>query len=338
MKKRAVVFILLILFALNAVYAQRGSARGETVQIRFASPLPRNSEFGRILDRLAADWARVTNNAVNVVVSHDAREGSEANMLTSLSNNAIQVALFSSSGVSEICPAVVTLSVPFLIKGDEELDLVLNDVIPILNSRVRNDFVVIAWSKGGWMYIYSKEPILTPADLRRQRLASSTELRDMNLAFRTMGFNVLEVDMFNLGPRLASNAVNTIYMIPTAVAPMQLHRHLNNMLEMPIGPVMGAIVMNRVTWNRLTSEQQQAIIRVTQQSVNNFNTSLPRAEADAIQAMARGGLSINRPTPAQEELWKTELDESINSLLGTVFDRDLYQRINNILARARSGR
>jgi TRAP-type C4-dicarboxylate transport system substrate-binding protein len=337
MKKRMFIFILMILFAFGAVYAQRGSARGETVQIRFASPLPRNSEFGRILDRLAADWARVTNNAVNVVVSHDAREGSEANMLTSLSNNAIQVALFSSSGVSEICPAVVTLSVPFLIKDNRELDLVLNDIVPVLNTKVNNDFVVVAWSKGGWMYIYSKEAVLTPADLRRQRLASSTELRDMNLAFRSMGFNVIEVDMFNLGPRLANNTVNTIYMIPTAVAPLQLHRHLNNMLEMPIGPVMGAIVMNRVTWNRLTSEQQQAIITVTQRSVNEFNSSLPRAETDAIQAMARGGLSVNRPTPAQESLWKTELDDSINSLLGTVFDREIYQRINNILARLRSG-
>jgi TRAP-type C4-dicarboxylate transport system substrate-binding protein len=329
--------IFFFLFSVNLIFAQRGTARGETIQIRFASPLPRNSDWGRVLDRLAADWEKVTDNGVRVIVSHDGREGGEARMLSSLSSDAIQVALFSTAGLSEICPPVMTLSVPFLIKNEVELDRVLNDVKPILNNRIRNDLVVIAWAKGGWVYLFSKESVITPDDLRRQRLGTSPELSEINQAFRTMGFTLVEGDMNSLGPMLASNRINSIYMIPAAIAPMQLHRNLSNMLELPIAPIMGAIVMNRITWNKLSVAHQQEILRVSQRIAEEFDASTPRAEANAITAMNRDGLTLGKPSQAQENMWRAELENALPSLIGTVIDRDMYQRINLILERSRNG-
>ena len=54
--------------------------------------------------------------------------------------------------------------------------------------------------------------------------------------------------------------------------------------------------------------------------------------------MSRDGLTVNRPNPAQEAIWNEELSKAIPSLLGTTFDRDLYNRINGVLEKARSGR
>jgi TRAP-type C4-dicarboxylate transport system substrate-binding protein len=330
--------IFFFLFSLNAVFAQRGTARSEVINIRFASPLPRSSDWGRTLDRMAADWEKATNNGVRVVVNHDGREGNESKMLSSLSSDAIQVALFTSAGIAEICPAVMNLSVPFMIKDERELDAVLQSVLPELERRVRNEFVILAWSKGGWVYIYSKEVVLTPDDLKRQKLGTNTEMRDMNTVFRTMGFNLVETDWVTVGTRLATNTINAVYVIPALVAPMQLHRNLNHMLELPIAPVMGAIVMNRVTWNKLTAAQQQEIIKVTQRIATDFDATVSRTEANAISAMGRDGLRVNKPSQAQQDMWSRDLQTALPSLVGPIFDRDLYNRINSVLERIRSGR
>jgi TRAP-type C4-dicarboxylate transport system substrate-binding protein len=339
MNKRIVLFALTIFFffSLGAAFAQRGSARGDVVNIRIASPLPRSSDWGRALDRLAADWEKATGNQVRAIVSHDGREGTEAKMLSSLSSDAIQVAVLTSAGVSEICPAVMNLSVPFMIKNDAEFDLVLQNILPILDNRVKNDFIIISWSKGGWVYMFTKEKVLTPDDLRKQKIGTSPDLRDMNTIFRTMGFQLVEADLVTIGTRLASNAVNAIYIIPAAVAPMQLHRSLNHMLEIPIAPIMGAIVMNRVTWNKLSPNNQQEIMRITRRLAQEFDASGARTEANAIAAMGRDGLSVNMPNQAQQDLWSSELRNSLPSIVGTIFDRDIYNRINGILEKARSG-
>jgi len=340
MNKRTVLFIFMFffIFSLGAVYAQRGSAAGNVVNIRFASPLPRSSDWGRALDRLAADWEKVTQNQVRVIVSHDGREGSEARMLSSLSSNAIQVAVFTSAGVAEICPAVMNLSIPFIIRNEAEFDLVLESMLPIINSRVKSDYVVISWSKGGWVYIFSKEKVLTPDDLRRQKLSTSPDLKEMNTVFRVMGFQLVETDMVSTGTKLASNAINAIYIIPAVVAPMQLHKSLNHMLELPIAPIMGAIVMNRVTWNKLSPESQQEIVKATRKVADEFDASVIKTETNAISAMGRDGLSINKLTKAQQDLWSNEVKNNLSSIVGPIFDRELYNQMNSILEKARSGK
>jgi len=112
--KRNIVFfglaVFLVLAAMQSAFAQRGRSQAETVDIRLASPLPRNSDWGRTLDQIAAEWMRVTNNTVRVIVIHDGREGGDAKMFSSLNANNIQGGLFTSFGLAEICPAVMTLT------------------------------------------------------------------------------------------------------------------------------------------------------------------------------------------------------------------------------------
>ena len=334
--KILLILILLIAVPFSSIFAQRGSTGAQVTNIRFTSTLPQNSDWGRALDRLAADWARVTNNQVRVVMTHGSQQG-ETTLLSSLRSNSIQASIFTSAGMYDICPAIMNLSVPFMIRNVEELDLVLADIKPVLESRVREEFVVIAWSKAGWIYIFSNQAVFTPNDLRRLRIATSPELNSMNTVFRTMNYNLLESDMSTLGTRLASNMVSAFYLIPTLIVPMNLHRGLN-MLNIPICPIMGAVVMNRVTWNQLSAANQQAIVRATQSIAAEFDNAMVRTEASAITSMERGGLIINRPSQAQQDLWRADINNAIPSLIGSVYDREIYTRISGILERARSRR
>ena len=342
MKRNGAFFIFVIFFlffAHNQVSAQRGSRAQEVIEIRLASPLPRNSDWGRGLDRMASEWARITNNQVKLRIIHDGLEGGEAKMLSSLSANNIQAALFISTGLSEICPAIMTLSVPFLIKNNEELDLVLKDALPVLDNQMsRTNFTVISWSKGGWVNFFSKETVFSPDDLRRQRIATSPELKDINTVFRTMGFQAVETEMGEIGPKLANNVINATYLIPELVAPMGLHRYLSNMLDLPISPIMGAIVMNRVTWNKISPEHQAQLMNATRRIVSEFEVAMTRASVNAVSAMQRDGLKVNRPTQVQEDQWRSEVNKAMPMLLGNAFDRALYTQINEILERARSKR
>ena len=341
MKKGAVFLAVavFVLFTPESVFAQRGNPRGGTVEVRLASPMPRNSDWGRTLDRIAAEWARVTNNGVRLRILHDGVEGGETKVISSLATNNIQAALLTSFGLAEICPPVMTLSAPFLIASDDELELVLQNVLPIFEGQIsRSNFVVLAWSKAGWVNVFSKDPVFVPDDLRKHRVGTNPESGNLNLAFRTMGFNLVETEIVDVGTKLANNMINAIYQTPAAVAPVGIHKTLGNMLDIPIAPFMGGIVMNRVTWNKLSADQQREIVRVTQQIATDFDATMPRTVANAVTMMQRDGLRINRVNADQEALWRAEVQRAMPTLLGGTFDRDIYQRINGILERSRSGR
>jgi len=160
----------------------------------------------------------------------------------------------------------------------------------------------------------------------------------MNTVFRTMGFQLVETDFTNMGTKLASNAINAIYLIPAGVAPLGLHKSLSHMLDMPIAPILGAIVMNRVTWNKISPANQQEIIKATRKIALEFDASVIRTEANAIAAMGKDGLSVNKPNQAQQDMWSNEIKNTMPSLVGSIFDRELYNQMNSILEKARSGK
>jgi TRAP-type C4-dicarboxylate transport system substrate-binding protein len=338
--KKQLVFLASLLLISPALYAQRGGrSAGETVEIKLASPLPRDSSWGRTLDRLAAEWTRAANNEIRVRVLHNGTEGGEAKMLSSLSSNNIQAALFTSFGLSAICPSIMTLSVPFYIKNDAELSAVLREVQPLLEEQVsRTDYFVITWSKAGWVNVFSRDPVFVPDDLRRQKLATNADSQDLNLVFKTMGFQMVDTDITDVGPKLMSGAVGAIYQNPAAVAAYQMHQTLKNMMSTPIAPAMGGIVINKVTWNRINPRARQEITRISRQIAEEFAATMPLTIANAVTVMGRGGLKVNPLSPAQEELWNHEVQRAIPPLLGHTFDEALYRKIGEVLTRFRNGR
>jgi TRAP-type transport system periplasmic protein len=339
---KRIAFLILVVFSLlctNVVFAQRGSmSQGETLEVRLASFMPRNSDWGRCLDRMSAEWSRVTNNAVRLRVIHDGVEGGEQKTLSSLSTNNIQAALFTSFGLHNICPSVMTLSAPFFIRNEAELDLVLKDARPLLDAQInKTNFVVLAWSKGGWVNIFSKDPVVVPDDLRRLKMATNPDDTNFNAAFKAMGFNLVETEIVDIGPKIASNMINAFYQTPASVAPLGLYKQLNNMLDTPIAPFLGAIVINRVTWNKISPANKSEILRVTQKIAVDFESVMPRTVTDAISMMQRAGLKVNSLNPAQEQIWRNEIQKAMPTLLSNnTFDRELYGKIDEILKKARS--
>jgi TRAP-type C4-dicarboxylate transport system substrate-binding protein len=346
MKKTGLMFLTGFFFSLLIVtegFAQRGGRSQEgSLVVKVASPLPQASPWGKTLDRIAAEWNRITNGQVRLNVRHGGIEGGEGKMLISMASNTIQGAVFTSFGLSSISPEIMTLSAPFLIRNFEELDAVLEALQGDLEERInRTDYFIIAWSRAGFVNVFSRDPVFVPDDLRKQKIATSAEATDLNTAFKTMGFQLVETDLGDVGTKLATGNIMAVYQNPAGVAAYHLHDHLKNMLSINIAPVLGGIVINQVTWKKigdLNPQYQREILRVTRRIAGELDASIQKTTNDAIDTMRRGGLKVNQPTAAQEKMWFDDVERVIPALLGTTFNREIYQKINVLLAQRRNRR
>jgi TRAP-type C4-dicarboxylate transport system substrate-binding protein len=337
----AALVTVLLLGNGEQIFAQRGTTQTGSIEVKLASPLPRESPWGKTLDKLAAEWNRITNGQVRLNVRHGGIEGSEDKMFQSLSSNQIQGAVFTSFGLSNINPAVMTMSVPFLIRTDVELGAVMKELQNDLDALTDSKFQIVAWSLAGFVNIFSKSPVTVPDDLKRLKIGSNPEATDMNTAFKTMGFQVVETGLTDMGQKVATNSIQSIYLAPAGIAAYQLHKELPHMLSVNIAPVLGGIVMNQVTWKaigNLNPRYQQELLRVTRQISEAFDREMQTVNMNSVNTMSRTGLKVNRPSPAQEQLWYTEVEKVIPGLLGTTYDRNLYIKINDILKKYRGGR
>lgn len=335
-KGRCFLIVLMLVFICSPLFAQR------KITVRLASLVPENTAWGSAINRLAAEWSRITNGEVEVIVFHNGTAGGEQEVLRKLRMDQIQAAVLTSLGMSSMAPQVMTLSYPFLIRNDTELNTVMNVVKPELDVLMQQSgYVTLAWANAGWVNIFSKTPVFVPADLRRMRLGSAGTNEQFDQAFKSMGFNIVQVPLPEVLMGLNSNRIDSTYLSPIYAAGNQVFGIAKNMMSINVAPFMGGIVINNTTWRRIPERYRNQLLAVCRQLERNIVSSTASLEADAISAMTRYGLVINELNSQQVQEWYNEIARYENNLIGganPLFDRAYYQRIKTILDEYRRGR
>jgi TRAP-type C4-dicarboxylate transport system substrate-binding protein len=329
------IWIVLFFSAVQVapLYAQR------KITIKLASLVPENTPWGAAINRMSVEWAKATNGEVELVVYHNGVAGSESDVLRKLNLNQIQAAVFTSIGLNSVTPEIMTVSYPLLIRDDAELEAVLQKLRSELDARIeKNGFITLAWARAGWVKIFSKAPVFTPADLRQQKLGTNPDELELLQAFRAMRFQMIPVNMNEVLASLNGGMIDAIYQSPISVAGNQLFGIAKNMSTINLAPFMGGIIMNQTAWRRIPDRHKNRLMEICKQIEGEIDGSIAKLEAEAVTTMTRYGLTINRPNPAQEAEWYQDMARHEKELVGPIFNKEIYQKITDILQEYRKGR
>jgi TRAP-type C4-dicarboxylate transport system substrate-binding protein len=309
------------------------------VTIKLASMVPESTPWGAALNRMSQEWATVSHGEVELRVYHNGVAGGEEDVLRKLRLNQIQGAVFTSAGLNLITPEIMTLSVPFFIRNDAELARVLNDIKPDLEGKINEKgFFTLAWAKSGWVKIFSRREVFVPQDLKRQKLATSPDTDEMSQVFKIMGYQMVSVTMNDILVSLNSGMLDAVYQSPVLVGGMQLFGITKHMASINIAPFMGGIILNQRAWSRVPEVYKPALVEVSRRIAEDISDSITKLESDVIKTMTSYGLTVNQISPEQEQAWYSDVERAMPALLGTTFNRELYQKISGILQQYRNGR
>jgi TRAP-type C4-dicarboxylate transport system substrate-binding protein len=325
MKKITFAVLTVLLLVGQGLYAQR------KITVKLVSLVPENSPWGTLLNRMAREWNAATGGEVNLIIYHN-NKSSEADLLRQLNMNQIQAAMLSTLGMKLISPEIMTLSCPFLIRNNTELDVVLNRLKPELEqSMASRGYHTLAWSKVGWVRFFSKSPVFVPADLKKQRLGTSDAETELLDAFRAMGYQMTPIAMNQILVSLSGGQIDAVYQSPVNAGGLQIFGLAKNMASIPVAPFLGSIIMNQRTWAGIPDKYKGELTRIVRQVERELDRSVQDFEEQIIQTMVRNGLIINTVSPDQAKLWYADADRTLTPLMGTIFDRNLYNRINTLL-------
>jgi TRAP-type C4-dicarboxylate transport system substrate-binding protein len=328
-KRRAAfhfVLVLALIFSASPLFAQR------KITIKLASLVPESTPWGAAINRLATQWSEATNGEVELIVYHNGVAGDEAEVLRKLNLNQIQAAIFTSIGLNSVASEVMTVSYPFLIRDDAELDAVLGRIKPELETKIQQSgFVTLAWARAGWIKVFSRSPVLSPSDLKRQKLGTSPDELAMLQAFKTMGYQMVPAHLNDILVALNGGMIDAVYQSPVAVAGYQLFGIAKNMLSVNVAPFMGGILMNNTAWRRIPDRYKDRLMAICKQMETEIESSIASLEVEAVSTMTKYGLVTNQPSPQQVQEWYADTAKYENGLVGTIFNREFYQKINAIL-------
>jgi TRAP-type C4-dicarboxylate transport system substrate-binding protein len=301
------------------------------------SPAPENSPWGRALNRVAAEWEEISDGQVQVQMFHNSVAGTEADMARKMRIGQLQAVVMTMTGLSNFSDKSMTLSMPLLIRTQDEYEYVFEQVREELEADIREEgFHVMAWSFSGWTYFFAKDELRAPADLRNARLAASPEEMELVRVYQLMGYQPIPLPYSERLGGLRTGMANAYLTVPILAAGFQWFGATPYMTNLPISPAPAAVLMSDRADRRLPEDLRNELFGAISRATAGLDEEIRELERTSIDTMVEYGLTIVEPTPAEHERWITELESSYDVALGLIFDEAFYRRIVSLLEEYRA--
>jgi len=328
---------LMMAALLIALVASPASAACRALKI--GTVAPEGSSFHQILLSMGQEWEKANGGKDCLRVYAGGKLGGEAEMVRRMRVGALDGGLLTVVGLAQIDPSVKALqSMPMMFRSLDEVEYVGRKLRPrIEKSIAEKGFVVIFWGDAGWVRFFSKDPVITPDDLKKTKLFSWAGDVDQVDLYKAAGFHPVPLETADIVTGLETGMINAVPLPPSVANGLQVVGTTKNMLAINWAPLVGGFVLTQRAWNRLSPESQRTLREIglrTGQEATRQN----REESDeAVAAMRKRGLVVHELDGPTEALWVRAAEDAWPQIRGRIVPADLFDEVKALLADYRKG-
>lgn len=305
----------LVLFAAAAVPAAAAPTR-----FKVATLAPQGSIWDGSLRTMGARWSKETSDRVALAIFPGGVAGDESDIVRKMRVGQFQGAGLTSAGLAEIDPAFKLFEIPMQFDSWRELAAVIGALEPELDRRLADKgFVRLAWSHGGWVHLFSREPIRTLDDLKRQKLFVWAGADEQVQQWRKNGFQPVALPATEVTLGFQTGLIDVVPTTPAAALSLQWYRQAPYMTALGLAPLVGAVVVRRDAWEKVAPADRELLSAAARELEERLAADVPKQDEESLVQMRARGLTVVELAPDQRAAW-TSAAESFaeEARVGTV--------------------
>jgi TRAP-type C4-dicarboxylate transport system substrate-binding protein len=309
-------------------------------RIKLATLAPTGTSYHKSLLALREAWKKASGGSIDLVIYADGKLGGEADTVGLMGVNSIQAAMLTAVGLTEIERGVTGLQdIPLEFHDLAEVDYVGEKLRPALEERLaKKGFVVLFWSDAGWVRFFSKKPILHPEDLKKMKLFTWAGNSDQVEIYKSAGFDAVPLETADLLPSLQTGLIDATPAPPFFALASQIDTRAPYMLELNWGPLVGACVIRKQTWEIIPAAMRQTLLLSAAQAGKEIKESARKESDDSVIAMQKRGLKVTRVPPEIEAEWRTAAEAVYPKIRGKLVPEDIFDTTLRLLKEYRASR
>jgi len=300
--------------------------------LKIATLAPEGSPWVEGLRQVAWQWERVSAGQVRLKIYAGGVAGEEPDMVRKLRIGQLQGAALTQLGLGLLEPDILTVSIPFLVRDEGELDYLLEAERGLYAGLfARRGYLLAALPKAGWVHFFARQPVVRPEDLRRLKLAVPGDDPQFVEIWRRLGFNAFSLSINDLLTGLQAGMADACYAPLLAAASFQWFGSARYMPSLAVAPVLGGILFSERALGEVPAALRPALLEAFRELEVNLNARMQSLEQEALAAMRRHGLEVVPvPTEAAAQ-WRELASSGAGLVIGRSISRESYERVRGIL-------
>jgi len=312
--------VRIILVVLAALAFSRAPL-AQAPALKLATVVPDGSVWDKSLKQMGSDWKAATGDRVSLTVFSGGSQGDESTVLRKMRLNALQGAALTVSGLSSIDWSFNVFNIPFFFQSYDELNAVVDKLTPVLRQRVEaKGFVLVHWGHGGWLQVFSKQPVQSVADLKKARLYTS-DGDMMTQWYKANGFQPRAMAMTEVLTGLTTGMIDALPTTPLAAMSFQWFKQTPYMLDLGISPIVGATVLSKKTWDGIAPADRAKMSEISLKVQQQLQADVPKQDGLATLLMQNQGLKVTKGTGPE---WQQLADNLAQTMRGKMVPQDIF--------------
>ena len=300
-------------------------ARAESVTVKLGTLAPAGSAWHDALKDMAQQWEEASGGQVRLRVYAGGVQGDEGDMLRKLSVGQLQAVAISNVGLHDAATEPQAFSTPLLFQDDREMECALSRVKGRLEAALqRRGLVPLQWTRLGTAVFFCKAPLRTPDELTRVKVFAWEGDPGMVKAWRTAGVKPVVLSTTDLVPALTTGMVDCVGNVPLYMLTSRAFEQARHMIDLPLGPVLGATVVRKEVWDKVAPQTQERLLEISREIGARIDAEVRRLETEAIAAMKGQGLEV---VPVDRDAWRPTLEKSWTVIRGDVVPPEFFDEV-----------
>ena len=300
MRFSTATFFAALIFALSMIAPVHAATT-----LRIATIAPDGSAWMRELRAAGAEVQTASQGRVAVKFFPGGVMGTDQVVLRKMRFGELQGGMLTSSALAAIYPDAAVYSLPFLFSSWEQEAKVRAQMDPLLaKGFTEHDLHMLAASNIGFAYIMSTRPLRSRSDLEAAKVWIPQNDEIAARTFKTAGVSTIPLPLGDVFTSLQTGLVNTVANTPAGAVAMQWHGKVKYMIDLPLAYVVGYVVLDGKTWDRLGPTDQAIVGKAFATAAARMDANIRKDDAAALDAMKKQGLQLTTLDPTEASRWR----------------------------------
>lgn len=334
MKKIGVVFLMAFIgsafWISNAVYAEAPPK----ILIKLATIAPKGSFMMRQIDAMDKEIRKATGNEVGIKIYYGSVQGDEKEVLSKIRLGQLHGGTFTGSGLGRIVPEVRVTECPYVFMNYDEVEYVRKELRDTMAQRFEEEgFIVIGWNEIGFVYTFSKVPILSLETAQSQKWWQWEGDPLSKAMFDAFGITPVPLSFTDVMTSLSTRLIDTASITPYGAVAFHWYERFEYMSEYPVTNVQGATIVSKRIWSKISPESQKKILSICQPYFDELSLKSREQDKKSVDVLKRSGIEIVafEPDSGTLEFIFETAKKARESLVGKLFPRELMDRTMGLL-------
>jgi TRAP-type transport system periplasmic protein len=318
-----------LLFAAAAPADAQAPRKKAKYELKIATIAPEGSTWMNVMGELDAQVREKTNGDVGLRFYPGGIQGADLDVLGKIRIGQLHGGGFTGVGLGAIAPSLRVMELPFLFRNQDEVRAVHEKLDPVFEQTLHDaGFTLLGWAEVGFVYLYSKAPVASTADLKSQKvwLWEGDPLAEAFL--KAAGVAPVPLSITDVLTSLQQTGIiSAVYITPYGCIGMQWFSRVAYTTDIPLTFSIGAVVITNEAWDKIPAADQPIVRDACKTYFAKLAEATAADDRKSMEVIANSGVKTVTPSVSEVEAFH-RIGESLRTqLVGKLYDQSTLDQV-----------